>query len=72
MGLFSFLKGKSNENTLNEIERIQYLKNNNKVVFVVFTGALHRLGMYEPPFEFVKSLHGKGCDVLFLRDIQRA
>jgi|TARA_B110000495_G_scaffold203404_1_gene226923 hypothetical protein len=48
------------------------IKNNNKIIFVIFGGILQALGMEIPPFEFVNSLKEKKLDVIFIRDFKQA
>jgi hypothetical protein len=55
-----------------ELDDFLFLQNNNKILVIAFGGIKQGLGMHIPPFEFMRSLHDKDCDVMFLRDREQA
>lgn len=64
------------------VDDFKFISNGNEVLFITFAGMAgilntvtricQRLGVETRPFEFVHSLKDKNCDVLFLRDRNRA
>lgn len=48
-------------------EKIHYMSNN-KMLYLFFSGLGHRLGMTMEPEVFLKDLHGRGADVIYLMD----
>jgi len=57
---------------MTESEGIFHLLDNNKTLVLSFPGFSQGFGMKDHPYDFLKSIHSKGFDVLHLPDIQRA
>jgi hypothetical protein len=57
---------------VSEPERFFSLINNNRTIFVVFSGHMHKLGMRENSHKFLRQIHEKGCDVVCFKDNKKS
>jgi hypothetical protein len=48
------------------------LINNNRTIFVVFSGHMNILGMREQSHKFLRHIHDKGCDIICFKDNKKS